>query len=145
VADASLDGLSRFVRFRAVQGADESLQRMELHTCDYDYTSRTCAAGTEDEIGAVRVNVHNFTTRPANLPPVASPAPLFAGVTARGDDVHADLVHFEAVGRMNHVRELQYVNSGGTFGARTRVGGGKNLAVDVDIAGVRLPQFPDNR
>ncbi len=145
IADADLDGLSRFVRMRAVQGLDETLQRMELHTCDYDYSNSTCAPGTEDEVGAVRVNVRDFVNRPANLPPPASPAPSFAGVTARGDANVADLVRFEAVGRMNHVREIQYVNAGGTFGARTRVGGGKNLAVDVDIAGITMAQFPDNR
>lgn len=145
IADASLDGLSRFVRLRAVQGADETLERMELHTCDYDYDARSCAAGSEDELGALRVKVRNFVTRPADLPEVASPAKSFAGIAARGDDANADLVRFEAVARMDDVREVQYVNSGGTFAARTRVGGGANLAVDVDVAGVRMPQFPGNR
>ncbi|MDT4940054.1 MAG: hypothetical protein QOJ34_143, partial [Pseudonocardiales bacterium] len=145
VADADLDGLSRFVRIRTVQGADETLGRMELHTCDYDYTTRLCAAGTEDEIAAVRMNLRNFLTRPANLPPPASTAPLFAGVTARGDDNNPNLVRFQAIARVTHIKELQYVNEGGAFGARARIGGGKNLVVDADIKGIRMPQIPNNR
>src|SRR5205085_9191958 len=110
---------------RTVQGLDETLQRLEFHTCDYNYDLATpaCAAGTEDEIGAVRVNVRDDVVRPANLPQPVSPAPNFVRVTARGDNATANLVHFEAVGRMTHIKELQYVNDGGTFGARTRVGG----------------------
>ncbi len=147
VAQAELDGLSRFLRMRTVQGADETLQRLEFHTCDYNYDLATpaCAAGTEDEIGAVRVNVRDFLSRPANLPQPVSPAPNFVGVTARGDNANPNLVSFEAVGRMVHIKELQYVNSGGTFGARTQVGGGQNLAVDADVQGVRLPQLPGQR
>src|SRR5207249_5167407 len=93
---------------------------------------------------AVGLRVRNWVTRPAGLPTVASPAPLFAGVAARGDAVYPDVTRFEAVARLSHIREFQYVNSGGTFGVRTRIGGGKNLAVDVDVANVTPAQFPGN-
>ncbi|MEO6884936.1 MAG: hypothetical protein ABI232_01435, partial [Jatrophihabitantaceae bacterium] len=144
IADANLDGLSRFIRVRAVQGLDETLQRLEFHTCDYDYATFACAPGSEDEVGAVGIDVRNFVTRPANLPAVASPAPLFAGVVSRGDATNPDLVRFEAKAQMSHIKEFQYANAGGTFGVRTRIGGGKNLAVDVDVKNIALPQFPNN-
>jgi len=138
-AHAELDGLSRYLRLRMVQGADETLQRLEFHTCDYNYTTRTCATGTEDEIGAIRAAVRDWITRPANLPQPVSPAPNFIGVAARGDDANANLVNFEAIARIVHIKEVQYANSGGLFGARARIGGGGNLAVDADIKGIRLP------
>lgn len=132
VAHAEVDGLSRHLRVRTLQGANQTLQRLELHTCDRRYEDLTCAPGSEDEIGSVRFAVKDFLERPANLPPPTSSAPLFAGVTARGDLTRDDLVRFEAVGRVTNIREVQYVNDGDAFGVKTRIGGGKDLVVDVD-------------
>ncbi len=102
--------------------------------CNRNYATSSCVAGTEDEVGSVRFNVKDFLVRPANLPPPASPAPLFAGVVARG--AGADLVQFEAAGRLTNIKEAQYVNDGETFGVKTRIGGGKDLVVDLDIQDV---------
>ena len=133
-----MDGISKFIRFRTVQGAAETLERLELHMCNRDWDNAVCLPGTEDEVSSVRANVRDWLVRPPNLPPPTSSAPLFAGVTARGDATNVDLVRFEADARVTNIRELQYINDGDTTAARARIGGGKDLVVDLDAEDIAL-------
>lgn len=142
VAHAEALGIARFLRVRAVEGEDETAERAEFHTCQRDYTNDTCSDGEADAIEALNFSIRNFLQRPANLPPPYAATPLFANITARGEN--ADLVRFEATGRVVDVSELQYVNKG-VFGLRTRIGGGREMSATVDIQDVDLKDdSPDN-
>ncbi|CAN5741953.1 hypothetical protein BH20ACT2_BH20ACT2_10730 [soil metagenome] len=140
--EAEVLGLTPFVRLRAVEGADETVELAEFHTCRRDYDAGSCD-GTDAPggVGLLDFAVRNFTERPADLPPLLTTTPNFATVSARGRPGTTDVVDFEATGRMADVAEVRYVNRD-VFGLRTRVGGGGDLSAVVDVVGVALGDDP---
>lgn len=145
-ASAELQGLPPSVRLRAVQNADDNLEKLEFFACDRDYDANggagACSAATAgDEIGAVQFSARNFTEaeRPADLPPASPLTPLYATATARGLDDTTDLVRFEATGRFTDIARIQYTNVDDVFGVSTDVGGGKDFSALVDVRNVDLP------
>lgn len=146
VAHAELLGFPEFVRMRAHEGADQTLDRAEFHACDYDFDASPagCRAGTdgpEDEIGVVGFWIRNWMQRPDNLPPPSPATPLYATVVARGTE-DPNMALFEATGRVSDIRELDYRSANGVTGVRTRLGGGKALSAHADFANV--PSDPDD-
>lgn len=135
VAHAEALGIAEFLRVRAVEGRDETTERAEFHTCKRDYAANACEPGTSDEIGALAFFLRNFRQRPSNLPPAYAATPNFATITARGRLDTTGVVDFEATGRMTSVSELVYINKN-VFGARTRIGGGRDFSATVDIQDV---------
>ena len=149
VAHLQLQNFPQYVRVRTVQGANKTLQRMEFHTCLYDYVGRSCPTDTgghpvESEVGAVGINVHDWITRPAGLLPAASNAPIYTVVKAIGNGPAQVL--FEAAGQVVHVKELQYLNNGDVFGIRGRIGSNQDLLVDADLKNINIanPLTPAN-
>ncbi len=149
VAHLQLQNFPQFVRVRTVEGANKSLQRVELHTCQYNYVTRSCPTDSaghpiESEVGSVSINVHDWITRPAALTPAASNAPTYTVVTAIGNGPNQVL--FEAAGQVTHVRELQYLNNGDVFGIRGRIGSNQDLLVDANLQNINIanPLTPAN-
>jgi len=143
VAHAEILALTEIARIRTVEGKDDTLERAEFHTCDFDYVADECVSGTEDRIGALAFSIANFAPgdRPSDLPPAYAATPNFTTIVARGRD-HGRTVDFEATGRMTDIQEVTYVNDG-AFGVRTDIGGGKPLAAIVDIDDIRFEEAPD--
>ena len=137
LAHAELDGLSRFVRIRAVQGLDQTLQRLEFHTCDWDFTALSCAAGTDQPVASLSFSLHNWTTRPVNLPPPSPTTSQFANLVARGTP-DPTKVRFEAAGKVASIDEIDYRNTGDVFGVRTKVGSGRDFSTHVDLGDVNF-------
>ncbi|HET7488736.1 MAG TPA: hypothetical protein VFJ85_12465 [Acidimicrobiales bacterium] len=134
VARLEMQGITKNVRVRTIEGQDNTLQRTEFHACPFDYAADACPAGTAtDQIGSLQFAVANFlpTNRPTDLPPAYAATPNFATITARGRD-NGTSVDFEATGRVASIRELTYVNQG-AFGYRSDIGGGGDLATLVDV------------
>lgn len=142
VAQVDLLGIAKHASVRTIEGQDDTLQRAEFHTCDFDYAADACTAATkDDQIGALKFSLSNFLPEQRNDPTVNVPSayaatPNFATITARGRD-NGNRVAFEATGRIQSIRELTYVNDG-AFGVRTDVGDNQPLSVLVDVKDIAL-------
>jgi hypothetical protein len=148
VAHAELLGYPQFVRILAGSGATNgSPARIEFHACDFDFAADACPKDSggnpiEGHIGAVRFNIHNWLTRPADLPFVQPEADNFATIGAKGHgpDITKD-VDFEANGQITDISEVSFRQLGPIYGVRTRVGGNKGLSAKVVAFG--LPKDTD--
>ncbi len=141
VAHGELLAFPEFTRIRAKEGPNGGIDRIEFHACkwDYDATTPACTAATEnDKIGSVSANLHNWLTRPADLPILVPATPLYATLAARGVGATDDIL-FEANARITDISELQVRNTGKTFGIQTRVGGNKDLSATVDAGNLQFP------
>lgn len=142
VTHAEMLGLPKHVRIRSIEGADETLERAEFHTCAYDYDAETCPAGSVDErMGALEFALSNFVPKDrnntdVNVPSAYAATPNFATITARGHD-NGNSVAFEATGRVQDIREFTYVSER-AFGFRTDIGGNQPLSALVDVENIRL-------
>lgn len=145
-AEAELRGISPHMRLRAVEGADETLERLDFLTCaltvDGDgkpqWDTGACQAGTQSPIEEINFRGRNFreVDRPAGLVAPTSTAPNRAVVQARGLDDTTETVRFEASGRIEDVDQVRMYNTDGIFGLRARAGGGRDLQTIVDIENV---------
>jgi hypothetical protein len=145
IAHAELLQLPPHVRIRAREGNDATLDRLEVHTCDRDFDANppVCVAGTDDPqgVGALSVNLRNWTTRPAGLPILVPSTPLWATIAVRGKPAPSTDVNFEAAARITNVREVQYRNTGNIFGIQTRVGADQDFSAKFDAGNL---DFPDD-
>ena len=158
VAHGEIRGIPQKLRVRMVEGADETLERLDFRACGQDDLVDDAGDPLPDidqgrcptvdpsgqfEIGNVSFAVRNFLTRPADLPLPPPLAPNYAAVTVRGDDSTADAVRFEALGRITDISELRYANADGLVGVRSDIGGGKDLQAYIDIKNVLLQETED--
>jgi hypothetical protein len=140
-AHGVLRGIPDTVRLHMVEGADETLERLDVATCALD-ASEACPNGT-DPIESLEVQVRNFRDAEradALVPYPSSVAPQFATLTARGiDDPDKDAdptVRFEAAARVRDITEVRYANVNGLFGVRSAVGDQSDLEVLLDVKDV---------
>ena len=140
-AHGVLRGIPNTVRLHMVEGADETLERLDMATCELDATEQ-CPAGT-DPIESLEVQVRNFRDAEhddALVPYPSSVAPQFATLTARGsndpDKVADPTVRFEAAARIRDITEVRYANVNGLFGVRSAVGDDSDLEVLLDVQDV---------
>jgi hypothetical protein len=147
-AHAELLGIPGTVRIRFVEGADETLERLDVTTCELDGTF-ACPAGT-DPIGRAEVVIRNFTEDERDGAGIARPegiAPQFATLTAKGledpPDPDNQPVRFEASARVHDITEVRYANVAGLFGLRSVVGDDRDLQVLLDAENVFFADDPD--
>ncbi|MEY2571002.1 MAG: hypothetical protein QOE63_1352, partial [Acidimicrobiaceae bacterium] len=69
-ANASALSIPDHVDLRLAKTKGGSLERTELHTCDRNYDTRTCATGSEGALGSISFGIRNFTdaSRPPTMP-----------------------------------------------------------------------------
>jgi hypothetical protein len=140
-ASGVLRGIPKTVRLHFVEGADETLERLDVTTCELNATEK-CPAGT-DPIEKAEVQIRNFRDSKraeANVPHPSSVAPQFATLTARGltDPAKTSdpVVRFEAAARVRDITEVRYANVNGIFGVRSKVGDNRDLEVLLDVVNV---------
>ncbi|MGI8685069.1 MAG: hypothetical protein ACR2MO_08295 [Acidimicrobiales bacterium] len=135
IAHAELLGFPEHTSIRAREGLDNTLDRVEFHACErlFDTSPPSCRSGTEQEIGALSFNVHNWFARPPALPILNPTTPLYATVAVRGRDNTSDIVDFEATGKVSKISRLMYRNTQKIFGVSSKIGGGKALSALVDV------------
>jgi hypothetical protein len=149
-ADFDLIGAPRYVSTKmegvetvrsvgaALETTSSTVERFQFHTCQRNYASESCNAGTEGKIDLVELGVRTFDLRPTDFPaPSATTAPLYAGVSGRGRNL-------EAILRIPDISEVQFLNRDGVTAAKARVGGttpavANPLQVRVDIQDLPLP------
>ena len=137
IAHAELLRLPQFVRIFTHDGADLTLDKAEFHACNWDFTALTCAPGTDQPVGSLSFALHNWTTRPVNLPPPSPTTAQFANLVARGTP-DPTKVRFEAAGKVVSIDEIDYRNTGDIFGVRTKVGSGRDFSTHVDLGDVNF-------
>jgi hypothetical protein len=140
-ANGVLRGIPNTVRLRFIEGADETLERLDVATCELDVTDR-CASDV-DPIESLEVQVRNFRESEradTGITPPGSVAPQFATLTARGSDApdktSDPTVRFEAAARVRDIREVRYANVNGLFGIRSAIGDDRDLEVLLDVENV---------
>lgn len=148
VLEAHAEALSipDHLRLRFVEGADETLERAEFHTCNRDYKNRTCAAASEGTLGGFNFTVRNFVEadRPVGFKPPPLDRPQHLAAIADGSAAATDGVRFETVGRFTAIKEVQYVSKD-VFGLRTRIGNGEAFLGQVDLRNIDVDvDDPDN-
>lgn len=158
VAHGEIRGIPQKMRVRMVEGADETLERLDFRACGEnelvdddgdplpDIDAGRCPTldpSGQFEIGSVSFAVRNFLTRPAGLPQAPPLAPNHAAVIVRGDPTTDDAVRFEAIGQITDISELRYANADGLVGIRSDIGGGDDLQAYIDIKDVLLQETED--
>lgn len=146
-AHGELLGIPETVRIRFVEGADETLERLDVATCELDGT-HSCPDDT-DPIGRAEVVVRNFTEDQRDGAGIARPeatAPQFATFTAKGLEdpptPDAQPVRFEASARVHDITEVRYANIEGLFGLRSVVGDDRDLEVLIDAENIFFADDP---
>ena len=106
-ADVSLQDLPAELRARVDTTAKGVLRAAEFHGCNWDYGERSCT-DTQGRIGRVEFTVRDRPSR-AGLPERPATGPHFVSLVA-ADATLADNgnEHFEAVGRVDKVRNVAF-------------------------------------
>ncbi len=141
MAHAQLLGFPKAVTIYTHEGINQTLDAAEFHACDWNVNASppACAPGqTPGAVGDLSFDIHDWLTRPANLPEATPTTPNFADVVARGISAPATnaTVNFEATGEIKSISELDYRNIGGVSGVRIHAGAGQDFSAHLDAGNI---------
>ncbi|MGH9138960.1 MAG: hypothetical protein ACRD0G_18265, partial [Acidimicrobiales bacterium] len=110
--------------------ADELvLDRAAFFACARTVDADACDSGTEGEIGALTVSLRDFLERPDGFPVPLYDRPQYASITGRPEGL-------EVGTRVEHVRNLEYLNTGPLQGVEASLGDGVTpFTARIDLEG----------
>ena len=116
-------------RHEAPDGDELVLDRAAFHACDRGVDAPPCDPEAQGEIGAISVSMRTFEQRPAGFPVALHDREQYATVTSRPDGL-------EVGARVQHVRDLEYLNTGPLQGVFASAGDGETpFTARIDIEG----------